>query len=131
MPEPPEGTTAFRLAAGMATGDRPRRSPRAHVVRSDRRDCQGAMNRVTPCKEIRSACDRRLGGRDMVEHGRIRSTIAALAAGILVGGASLVNAGDGPLYTPLGTFTDGKLAKHVWTVVGAAKKLGIVTAISC
>jgi len=67
----------------------------------------------------------------MVEHGRIRSTIAALAVGILVGGASLVNAGDGPLYTPLGTFTDGKLAKHVWTVVGAAKKLGIVTAISC
>lgn len=68
----------------------------------------------------------------MVEHVRIRRFIArGLVVGMLVGVPSLVNAGDGPLFTPVGAFTDGRAAKHVWTVIGAAKKNGIVTSISC
>src|SRR5262245_38717319 len=68
----------------------------------------------------------------MVEHGWIRITLASgVVAGMLVGAPALVNADDGPLYTPVGAFTDGQVGKHLWTVIGAAKKLGIVTAISC
>ncbi len=61
----------------------------------------------------------------------LRRTLVVGIAGVLLTWAIPARAGDGPLNTPVGSFTDGRLARHLWTVVGAMKKLGIVTSVSC
>ena len=57
---------------------------------------------------------------------------------ILLGGLAVMvsalpagAAGDGPLNTPLSPFTDGSLAKYLWTVTGVLKKQGFVTDVTC
>jgi len=50
---------------------------------------------------------------------------------VLASGSTAVWAADGPLNTPVGTFLDGRLGRHVWTVAGALKRQGMVTSISC
>jgi hypothetical protein len=50
---------------------------------------------------------------------------------VLAGAPPAMAAGAGPLFTPLGSFTDGKTAKYVWTVPGALKKNGFVTEFIC
>lgn len=40
-------------------------------------------------------------------------------------------AGDGPLYTPLSAFTDGRPAKHLWTVPGVVRRNGFATTFLC
>ena len=68
----------------------------------------------------------------MIPHERIRTRISsAVLAFVLVASAAPAGAGNGPLYTPLAAFTDGKTGRHLWTVAGVTKRLGIVTAISC
>ena len=67
----------------------------------------------------------------MRDHGQLGGAVLCAVIGLCLAVPASSRAGDGPLNTPVGTFTDGKVGKHVWTVAGAMKKLGIVTSISC
>jgi|CXWL01.1.fsa_nt_gi hypothetical protein len=58
-------------------------------------------------------------------------TTAALVAALVGTAVAAHAAGSGPLHTPVGSFTDARVGKHLWTVSGAMRRLGMVTSISC
>lgn len=63
---------------------------------------------------------------------RRRSGLRILCAVSILGAAGAAGAaGDGPIYTPLAAFTDGKPAKLVWIVPGTLKKDNMSTDFIC
>jgi len=59
--------------------------------------------------------------------------LAAGICGLLVAVSRMpaIAAGNGPLGTPLSSFTDGTIPRHVYTVPGVLKKNGFVTEFLC
>ena len=63
----------------------------------------------------------------------VTKLLSGVVAGLVMVASALpaAAAGNGPLNTPLDPFTDGALARYLWTVPGVIKKNGFVTEFMC